>query len=133
VSSNVFSNLAAGTYTAYVKDARGCIAQYGNIVLTAPSCTLARSANPPSITSSLSLSLKVFPNPSTDQFSLIATSENSREVTVIVTDLLGRRIVSTRTVPNTLLIFGKELMKGTYVVEALQGKERATMKIIKEK
>ncbi len=36
VSGNVFDNLAAGTYTGFVKDAKGCIAS-AQITLTATS------------------------------------------------------------------------------------------------
>ncbi len=132
-SSNVFSNLKAGTYTAYVKDAKGCTAKLTKITLTAPACTMASSADQKLYISSTKLSIKVFPNPSTDQFSMIAESSDSREVEVIVTDVLGRKKIYTHTAPNNVLIFGKELTTGMYIIEAFQGKRMATLKIVKDK
>jgi hypothetical protein len=132
-TSNVFSNLAAGTYTAYVKDTRGCITSLSGVILTGPACRPAPlSAVKEQIVPSR-LSIKVFPNPSVEQFSVIAESSNNSEVEFTVTDLAGRRLLYTRTAPNTVFSIGKQLSSGMYFIEALQGKERATLKIVKAK
>ncbi|OLY94194.1 T9SS type A sorting domain-containing protein, partial [Cnuella takakiae] len=121
---------------AYAKDARDCIAKLTNITLTAPICTAALSVNQETHTSSAmpditTLSIKVFPNPSAEQFSMFVESSEDRVVEVIVTDMLGRRLKSIRTAPNSSLIFGRELSPGMYVVEAVQGNKTTTLKILK--
>jgi hypothetical protein len=132
--SNVFSNLGPGTYTAYIKDAKGCIASMSGVVLTAPPCGIvARPAVKEQIVSSAKLSIKAFPNPSTEQFSVIAESPQNSTVEFIVTDLAGRKLLSTRMAANTVFYIGKQLSSGMYFIQALQGKEKATLKIVKGK
>ena len=117
----------------YVKDARGCISSLANVVLNAAACNLASrpTATKQTLASSAKLSIKVFPNPSTEQFSMIAEGAKNQKIEVIVTDMLGRKILHTTTAANDRLTFGKEMKAGTYIIEALQGKEKATIKIVK--
>ena len=37
----------------------------------------------------------------------------------------------TYTTPNNILLFEKKLKAGTYIIKPLQGKEEATLKIVK--
>ncbi len=133
VSSNVFSNLSSGTYTVSVKDANGCIASLGNITLTAPACQIARPANEKRPIVTRPFKIKVYPTPTMSQFSLIAESEDQSEVEIVVTDILGINKLRTRIAANNVFTFGKDWNDGTYIVQALQGKDRAILKVIKLK
>ena len=133
-SSNIFSNLAEGTYKAFVKDAKACIASIENIVLSGPACQIARSTFEKSSTvskKSMRLSIQAYPNPSAEQFSLMTEGGDNNQIYITVTDVLGKKRLFTRIAPKSVFKFGKDLRTGTYIVEALQGIERATLTIIK--
>ncbi len=133
-SSNEFPNLPVGNYTAYVKDVKNCIGTLNNIILTAPACfTKASLAEPKFYVLPTKLSIKAYPNPSTEQFSVIAVSDDKREVEVIVTDMLGRKVLQSIIAPNSIFRFGKDLKAGTYILGAFQGKQKAIVNVVKGK
>jgi hypothetical protein len=73
------------------------------------------------------------PNPSTHYFMLDIKSSNSHAVTVKIMDILGRVIsVWSNVASNTTLNVGHEYLPGIYFVQATQGKQIVTLKLVKQ-
>ena len=78
------------------------------------------------------LDVRVYPNPSTTQFSLQIKSDRKERATIKVVNILGRKVSSREVMPNEIIRFGNELKAGLYYVEIVQGNNRKVVKIIKE-
>ncbi|HVE61633.1 MAG TPA: T9SS type A sorting domain-containing protein [Chitinophagaceae bacterium] len=79
------------------------------------------------------LQLKTFPNPATDQFTVVVSSNNANEkISIRVMDLHGKILeVRNNVSAGQTLRIGDKLRPGTYYVEALQGKQKQALKVIK--
>lgn len=77
------------------------------------------------------LKMKVFPNPSPNQFNLTVNSSNPEILQVKVMDLNGRLVKTLRMRPSETIQMGNELMAGSYFVEVLQNGKKITQRIIK--
>jgi len=73
------------------------------------------------------------PNPSVNYFILYVKSSNLHPVTIKVMDMLGR-VVSVRSnvAPNSTIDVGHQYMPGIYLVQAIQGKQIVTLKLVKQ-
>lgn len=128
-SSNVFTNLPAGYYNGYAKDANTCIGELIDILVGPSEC--ARFAN--SRVSKSDVTVQAFPNPSANEFTLNLNGFNRNEkVAVIVTDMMGRKVAQIETIANQQLRIGKQLQSGTYHVQLVQGAVRKTVTLVKE-
>jgi hypothetical protein len=78
-----------------------------------------------------SMSVKVFPNPSTSNFNLQVVTAGKEEVTARVLDMQGRFIKSVVIAPNRTMNIGSELKAGAYFIEVRQGKEVKTTRVMK--
>lgn len=81
------------------------------------------------------LQVKVLPNPSTTYFTLVTGSNNSKEkISLRVINQLGA-VVETRNniAPNGNLQLGHNYRDGIYIVELIQGQQRAQVKLVKLK
>jgi hypothetical protein len=78
-----------------------------------------------------SMSVKVFPNPSTTNFNVQVIAAGKEEVSVRVLDLQGRFIKSVKVASGKTLNIGSELKAGAYFIEVRQGKEVKTTRVIK--
>ena len=77
--------------------------------------------------------VKVFPNPSQDQFSLYLENANNDKVHIVVYDAMGREVKKfEKEGGNIPVIFGRELKGGSYFVEVRQGDNHKTVKLIKQ-
>jgi hypothetical protein len=77
--------------------------------------------------------VKVFPNPTSDQFSLYLEGGNNDKVHIVVYDALGREVKKfEKEGGNIPVIFGRELRGGAYFVEVRQGENHKTIKLIKQ-
>ena len=77
--------------------------------------------------------VKVFPNPSQDQFSLYLEGANNDKVHIAVYDAMGREVKKfEKESGNIPVIFGRELKGGIYIVEVRQGDNHKTVKLIKQ-
>jgi hypothetical protein len=77
--------------------------------------------------------VKVFPNPSTDQFSLYLEGGNNDKVHIVVYDAMGREVKKfEKEGGNIPVIFGRDLTGGAYFVEVRQGENHKTIKLIKQ-
>ncbi len=95
----MFSGLAAGTYTGYVKDSKGCIGQLEGIVVGPTNCAPLVANNAKGIVTATveplvsSLKVQAYPNPSTDEFTLVLSGYNMNEkVSVVISDVMGRKV-----------------------------------------
>jgi len=74
------------------------------------------------------------PNPTTQSFSIIVHSSNKKEkIAVRVVDILGRVIANRNLITEGKTFkLGENYSAGIYLVEAIQGKERKTLMLIKQ-
>ncbi len=77
------------------------------------------------------LEVKIFPNPSTNNFTLNVNANTKEKIAMQVIDMYGR-IIETRNVnANSMIRFGDKYRPGTYFVKIMQGKEHKEIKLIK--
>ena len=77
--------------------------------------------------------VKVFPNPSQDQFSLYLEGASNDKVHIVVYDAMGREVKKfEKEGGNIPVIFGRDLRGGAYFVEVRQGENHKTLKLIKQ-
>lgn len=78
------------------------------------------------------LSLSARPNPTGHYFTVDIKSSDQRPVDIRVMDALGRLIsTQAKLSSNSTLFFGHKLVPGTYYMEAIQGKDKYMLKLIK--
>jgi hypothetical protein len=80
------------------------------------------------------LSIIAYPNPSTNVFTLRLESSNQvEEIIMNVVDINGRMMETRKSlIPNQSIKFGENYKPGIYITEVVQGKERKTIKLIKQ-
>lgn len=78
------------------------------------------------------LEVKVYPNPSTTQFSLQVKSDRKERINMRIVNILGSKVSSREVMPNEIIRFGNDLKKGLYYVEIVQGTKKKIIKIIKQ-
>jgi hypothetical protein len=136
-TTSTFTNLKPGSYRAYIKDANGCLGGSLAIIIEQsinpcnPDKQIAFSkATINNSTNQLELSLS--PNPSPNQFALVAKGHSLTEsVWVRVMDINGKNIYQTKIKAEQTLRFGSEFAPGIYMVEVRQGNEVKMMKVVK--
>jgi SprB repeat len=104
-TTNTFNNLLAGTYSIVVKDARGC-----NINKT---ITIAQ---PDSAATRDRFKIRVYPNPSTNYFTLNIRYHHggTEKVQLIVRDVKGSIVYTASGNIDTQFKFGSNFIPGTY-------------------
>ncbi len=133
-ANNTFTNLAAGTYYGYAKDANGCTGRGGPIVLSPAMGCGSPFAKESSTLEAANGQLRVSlsPNPSANSFNLVVHSSNLRQpVSIRVMDATGRSMYETKGLPGQAFRFGEQLLAGVYLVEIKQGDEVRIMKAVK--
>ncbi len=75
--------------------------------------------------------IKAFPNPASDAFVLIIESPDTENVQIAVTDIVGRKVYEAKGSISQNYSFGRNFAAGIYVVNAIQGKNDQTLKLIK--
>jgi Secretion system C-terminal sorting domain len=79
------------------------------------------------------LSVTARPNPSANYFTLDIRGDKLHPVTVRITDVLGRTISAFSGVAsNSSLSIGHHYIPGVYLVQVIQDKETATLRLIKQ-
>ena len=152
-SSYRFLDLAGGTYNVVVKDSKGCVGTTVPITIAdgKGSCTQGRigDVNSNNVTANregdtnnnstlsksalnASLSIKSYPNPFGSEFILDVKGNNSDKISLIVTDVLGRRWYQAEGGANQQYKLGGTLRPGIYFVQVMQGNNIQTIKIVKE-
>jgi hypothetical protein len=77
------------------------------------------------------LSVKVYPNPTTSQFNIQINNDLTNQAVIRVLDMQGRFIQSVKTTTNQTISFGSKLKAGVYLLEVTQGKEVKTTRVVK--
>jgi hypothetical protein len=78
------------------------------------------------------LQVKVFSNPTTTSFNMLATSASSEQLTMKVSDALGRVVEVRKNLnANSMLQFGSKYKPGAYYVEMVQGSTTKRFTLIK--
>ncbi len=79
------------------------------------------------------LQVHALPNPTTHQFTIQLTGGSDEGVNLRVVDVLGRVVEARKGIPsNASLQIGSTYRPGIYIVEAVQGSKRVTLKLIKQ-
>ena len=74
-----------------------------------------------------------WPNPAYTNFHLQFKSSNDATVSVKITDVLGRMVsVMPNVITNKIYEAGGNLKPGVYIVQATQGNNQVTIKIVKQ-
>jgi parallel beta-helix repeat protein len=122
-TSNVFSNVLAGTYTVNTKDNKGCIA--------AKSVTVA-AYQEPVVTTSVRFSASVYPNPTTNFFKVsIYRYHSNYPVYISAYNTNGTLMYSVKGDAYTTYSFGNSFPSGTYYVKVTIGGTTKTFKVLK--
>jgi hypothetical protein len=80
-----------------------------------------------------SFHVHAYPNPSDNQFTLQVESTSNEKVGIVIYDAIGRQVKKIEKGDAMSLVkFGDDLKAGVYIVEVLQGKNHATVKLIKQ-
>jgi hypothetical protein len=77
------------------------------------------------------LSVKVYPNPTKNQFGIQIKSGVTDGVVIRVLDMQGRFIQLVKTTTNQTISLGSQLKAGVYLLEVTQGKEVKTTRVVK--
>lgn len=80
---------------------------------------------------SLDLEIQAFPNPTTAGFNLRAFTKNNGLIHIRIMDAQGREYKRAIMIQGETLRLGSDLRAGTYFVEAIQGKNMKTVRVIK--
>ncbi len=134
-SSTIFTGLTAGNYIGYVRDSKTCVGSLLNIVV-GPNCP------PPPIANSRTkigydvandiFTIQAYPNPSNTEFTLVLAGNYNDKVSIIVTDMFGRKVFVAEGTSLKQYRFGKDLKPGIYIVQATQANNKQSLKVIKE-
>ena len=76
--------------------------------------------------------VKAYPNPTEHQFSLVVEGGSNEKISVVVYDMLGRIVKHIEKGDGMLIRFGEDLKVGAYIAEVRQGRNRKTVKLIKQ-
>jgi len=78
------------------------------------------------------LTVLATPNPTTSNFTLRINGDNTTDnVSIKVTDALGRVVYRQTTTTGSMVRFGDSFTNGMYIVEVMQGTERKVIKLVK--
>jgi hypothetical protein len=134
-SDNLFTGLAAGYYTGYVKDSRTCVGTSVDILVGPESCqqrvagTKARTA---ASKANEAMEIQAFPNPTATEFTLSLKGNTTDKVNITVTDILGKKIYEVSGTGKNQYRFGATFQPGVYLVQLIQGNNKKTIKVIKQ-
>lgn len=77
------------------------------------------------------LTIKATPNPAPNYFTLQLKGSSGEGVQIKVTDIVGRTVEQRSVGAGSSLKIGHRYRPGVYLVEAVQGKEKVTLKLVK--
>lgn len=135
-ASNVFSNLAAGTYTITGKDSLGNTSAVTVTILGSNKACTGKMNATADETESLfavpeSVSVDVFPNPAHDYFQIRLSATPAKPAQVSVYDASGKRIQSFTYEQGSPLRIGQSWKAGIYFLQITQNGITQNRKLIK--
>lgn len=116
-----YTNKAPGSYTVYIKDAKGCIVQRTLNTTTLPDCPAGEPAKP----------LQLNARQSGSSFMVSVISDAQEPVILSVYDLNGTLKFEQKGSAQTVFSFGDTFKNGVYAVRARQGNQEASIKVMK--
>ncbi|MBC7534093.1 MAG: T9SS type A sorting domain-containing protein [Ferruginibacter sp.] len=144
-SSSVFTSLSPGNYTITGKDATGSTASISVFIANSQaSCISGKGSasdatgnvyakhTPESSTANM-FEAVAFPNPSSNQFSLLVNSNTVENIHVTVINLKGQKVYEDRITPGKKVIFGNTFIPGIYLLKIMQANKLETIKVVKTK
>ncbi len=135
-ASNLFTGLEEGYYVAFVKDSNICIGVSPDVQIntTCISKNVRNTQNKKAGIESINTQLQIqaYPNPTVTGFVLKTSGFDEGNLTVIVTDVIGRVIFQSAGNKNTQFRFGDSFKSGIYYLQVIQGHKMKTAKLIKE-
>jgi hypothetical protein len=80
------------------------------------------------------LQIKIMPNPSPTDFTLVITSDNLKDhVALRVIDIYGKMLESRKSIlPGSTIMIGGSYRPGIYFVELIQGGQKSKVKLVKQ-
>ena len=100
-----------------------------------PPCPQGSTGNPLTkginTVSTGNLEVKLYPNPTINNFNMQVLTGNEKEVRVRIMDVQGRMIKSLIAIPYQTINIGNDLKPGVYMVELKQGNEVKTERVVK--
>ena len=143
-SSNVFTNLVSGNYTCFVKDSKTCVGTLFNVSVGPSGCPppfaknsdmktpadLQNNENKELVNNLLKIS--AYPNPSATEFTLVITGSKKEKVSIIVSDVIGKKVYQAEVNNKQSCNFGKDFKPGLYIVQVILGDQKQNIKVIKE-
>ena len=76
--------------------------------------------------------VKAYPNPTEHQFQLVVEGGNDEKVEIVVYNIMGKVVKQIEHYGEQPILFGEEFINGIYMAEIRQGKNRKTIKLIKQ-
>ena len=137
-SAKTWPAIQAGVYTFFILDAKNCLLTKAVKTDTLPACPSSAplSSGTPvsekSVTGSDELKVLVYPNPSSDYFTLVVNSNDKNKILLNVTDASGRIIYTASAVAGQRAHFGDKFLPGVYIAEVISGDKKLHIKIIKQ-
>lgn len=133
--SSKFYNLKPGTYTIKVKDFNNNIVQITvQIFDSRRHCYMRPSANSNSDTSITEVDLpmvSIYPNPSSEYFTLKLSADNIDQTSIVIYDVMGRKVFQSSYGIQKMIRFGNELKPGIYFVNIIMDNQMVREKIVK--
>ena len=80
-----------------------------------------------------SLRFTVLPNPSSNQFTLVAHSTNTQPINIRVMDAVGKMVYEAKGNVEQSMRFGEKFANGLYIIEVKQEDELRILKAVKVK
>lgn len=135
-TSNLFTGLEEGYYMAFVKDSNICIGVLADVQVNTSCISKAgkytRNKKPGGENEDNQLQIQAYPNPTVTGFVLKTTGFDEGNLTVIVTDIIGRVIYQSAGNKNTQFKFGDSFKSGIYHLQVIQEHKMKTARLIKE-
>jgi ELWxxDGT repeat protein/uncharacterized repeat protein (TIGR03803 family) len=93
-----------------------------------PSLSVAREAG----SADASLSVSIYPNPTTDNFGLLVTSADASAYKIAVMDQYGEIVAAYDVTVGEMMHIGEELNKGIYILKVSDGKTTMMRRLVKK-
>ena len=134
-SASLFTGVDEGTYTAFVKDSNVCIGTLSNINVNSNCNSL--TANQPANNKNRAVAagvakINAYPNPTATAFILSLEGYTSADVSIVVTDALGRITYQAQGNAKQQYKFGNNFKAGLYNVQVTQGNDVKNLRLIKQ-
>ncbi|MCY7421203.1 MAG: DUF4082 domain-containing protein [Chitinophagaceae bacterium] len=146
-TSNTYSNLAPGSYSVKIKDAKGCLFTLSGITITRLTTTCSGRGTDAYTIGSVKTkdvvfekgieekaTMSIFPNPSVGSFKLNIRGLNGNKANIVIVDALGKEIYKVQTNISSdvtmLPINLDRIHKGVYFIKLSTNKFSMTEKLV---